>query len=70
MAIIGVDQYLSNSALYEHRCLEIIKTITNRLANVTINSSKKEIIESAMVSTPEGFTDNSPNSSGPYVTVK
>ena len=24
---IGIDQYLSNNALYEHKCLEIIKNI-------------------------------------------
>ena len=27
MVIIGVDQSLSNSALYEHRCLENIQKI-------------------------------------------
>ena len=31
MVIIGVDQSLSNSALYEHRCLENVKKYTNGL---------------------------------------
>ena len=33
--IIGIDQSLSNSALYEHKCLENIKIYTNKLVSVT-----------------------------------
>ena len=35
----NVDQSLSNSALYGHRCLEKSKNYTKRLANVMIKSS-------------------------------
>ena len=38
MVTIGLDQFLSNSSLYEHRCLEILGSYTNLLANVMTNS--------------------------------
>ena len=31
MVAIGVDQYLSNSAMYEHICLEKLRSYTNML---------------------------------------
>ena len=39
MITIGFDQSLSNSALYEHRCLENIKKYTHLLVKVSTNIS-------------------------------
>ena len=41
MVAIGVDQLLSDSALYKHRCLEILKNYANLLVNAMINNSIK-----------------------------
>ena len=38
---IGIDQLLSNNALYEHKCLENIKKYTNKLVSVTTRNSSK-----------------------------
>ena len=38
---IGIDQYLSNNAIYEHKCLEIIKKYTNKLVSVTTRKNSK-----------------------------
>ena len=69
MVIIGVDQSLSNSALYKHICLEN-KKIYRWPGKYDYKHQHKAIIEAAMVSTPEGFTDIIPMSSGPYMPVK
>ena len=39
MVTIGLDQFLSNSSLYEHRCLEILGSYTNLLENFMTNRS-------------------------------
>ena len=70
MVIIGVDQSLSNSALYKHICLEIIKRIYTYDGKCDYQHQYKQIIESTMVYNPEVFTDNSPMSYGPSVPVK
>ena len=70
MVIIGMYKLLSNSDLYEHRCLENIKKLYKSAGKCDDQNQQKEIIEAAMVSNTEGFTDNSPISSGSYVTVK
>ena len=36
---IGIDQYLSNYALYENKCLEEIKKYTNKLVSVTTSNN-------------------------------
>ena len=70
MVIIGVDQSLSNSAMYEHRCLENIKKLYKNSVKCDNQQQKKEIIEAEMVSTPEGFTDISKMSPSQSVTAK
>ena len=70
MVIIGFDQSLSNSAMYEHRCLENIKKLYKNSVKCDNQQQKKEIIEAEMVSTPEGFTDNSPIPTSQSTTVK
>ena len=36
---IGIDQSLSNNAIYEHKCLENIKKITNKLVSVMTSNN-------------------------------
>ena len=62
MVIIGLDQSLSNTALYKHICLENTKYIYKLSGKCDDQQQYKTIIEAAMVSTPEVFTDNSPMS--------
>ena len=56
---IGIDQYLSNNALYEHKCIENIKKLYKQAGKCDNQQQFKDIIEAAIVSTPEGFTDDS-----------
>ena len=45
MAGIGVYHYLSNSEMYEHRCLEDIKRYTNFLENVMTNNIASPLLK-------------------------
>ena len=56
--------------MHEHRCLENIKKLYKSSVKCDDQNNYKEIIEVAMVYTPEGFTENSPISPSQYVTVK
>ena len=38
---IGIDQSLSNNAIYENKCLENIKNYTNKMLSVTISNNSK-----------------------------
>ena len=57
---IVIDQSLSNNAIYEHKCLENIKKLYKQASKCDDQKQFKEILEATMVSTPEGFTDDSP----------
>ena len=57
---IGIDQYLSNNALYEHKCLENIQKLYKHFGKYDDHQQIKDILEADMVSTPEGFIGNSP----------
>ena len=59
MVTIGVDQSLSNSTMYEHRCLGNIKQLYKYSGKCDDQKQYKAIIEVAMVSTHEVFTHNS-----------
>ena len=50
-----MKQVLSNSAMYEHRCLENIKSLYKYAGKHDNRQQYKAIIEAAMVSTPEGL---------------
>ena len=67
---IGVYQLLSNSAIYEHRCLENIKKLYKYYGKCDDKKQYKAIIEAEMVSNNEAFTDNNPMSPSQYMTVK
>ena len=56
---IGIDQYLSNNAIYEHKCLENIKKLYKQAGQCDYRKLFKDILEADMVSTPEVFTDKS-----------
>ena len=57
---IGIDQELSNSALFEHRSLQNIRKLCKNSGKFGDQLQLKDIIEAAMVSTTEAFNDNSP----------
>ena len=57
---IGFYQSLINNALYEHKCLENIKKLYKQAGNFDDQQKFKDILGGAMVSTPEGLTNDSP----------
>ena len=54
----------------EHRCLEKIKKLYKTAGKCDDQQQYKAIIEAEMVSTPEGFTDNSLMTPNPYISNK
>ena len=48
---IGIEQYLSNNAMYEHKCLENIKKIYKQAGKCDDQKKFKDILEAYMVST-------------------
>ena len=57
---IGIDPSLSNNAIYEHKCLENIRRLYKQAGECDDQQKFKDILETAMHSTPEEFTNNSP----------
>ena len=57
---IGIYQSLSNNALYEHKCIQNIKKLYKHAVKCDNQQQFKDVLEAAMVSTPEGFNDNIP----------
>ena len=57
---IGIHPSLSKNAIYEHKCLENIKKLYKQAGKCDDQQQFKDILEAAMVSTPEGFTNISP----------
>ena len=70
MVTIEFDPSLSNSAMYEHICLENMKKFYKSAGKYDDQQRYKAVNESSMVCTPVLFTDNSPISPSQYVTVK
>ena len=67
---IGIDQYLRKNALYEHKCLENMKKLYKQAGKCDYQQPFKDILEDAIVSTPGGFTDDSPISPMTSTSVK
>ena len=67
---IGIDQSLSNNAIYEQKCLESIKKLYKRAGKCDNQQQLKNIIEDAMVYTNEGFTYNIPISPMTSIPIK
>ena len=60
MKTIGIDQLLRKSATFEHICLQKIKKWYKHARKCDDQQQFKDILESAMVSTPECLFNNSP----------
>ena len=57
---IGIHPSLSNNAVYEHKYIENIKRLYKQAGKCDYQQQFKDILEAAIVSTTEGFTDNNP----------
>ena len=57
---IGIDQSLSNNAIYEQKCLENTKKLYKQAGKCEDQQQIKDILKADMVSTNEVFTCNSP----------
>ena len=62
VGIIGIDPSLSKNDIFEHKCLQNIKKLYKNSGKCDDQQQFKDILEAAMVSTPEGFTNTSPRS--------
>ena len=60
MKTIGIDQSLSNSAIFEQKYLQNINKLYQHDGKCYYQQQFKDILEDAMVSIPVVFTDNSP----------
>ena len=56
----GIDQLLSNNDMFEQKCLQNIKELYKHAGKCDNQQKIKDILEAPVVSTPEGFTNNSP----------
>ena len=61
MKTIGIDQSSFARSSFEHRCMNNIKKIYQHAGKCDDQQNLKDIIEAAILSTPEGVIDNSPN---------
>ena len=58
---IGIDQSSFTRSSFEHGCMNNIKKIYQHAGKCDDQQNLKDIIDAAILSTPEGVTDNSPN---------
>ena len=70
MTTIGIDRSSFTSSSFEHRCMNNIKKIHQNAGKYDDKRNLKDILEAALLSTPEGFTNNSPNVHMPSTPVK
>ena len=61
MKNIGIDQSSFTRSSFEHICINNTKKIYQHAGKCDDQQNLKDILEAAILSTPEGFTDNSPN---------
>ena len=61
MKTICIDQSLRTRYSFEKNCMNNIKYIYQHAGKCEDQQNLKHILDAAMVSTPEGVTDNSPN---------
>ena len=61
MKTVGIDQSSFARSSFEHRCMNNIKKIYQHAGKCDDQQNLKDIIDSAILSTLEGVTDNSPN---------
>ena len=61
MKTIGIDQLLCTRSSFEHTFMNNIKKIYQHTGKCDDQQNLKNILDTAMVSTPDGVTDNIPN---------
>ena len=61
MSTIGIDQTSFARSSFEHRCMNNIKKIYQHAGKCDYQQNLKDIIDAAILSTPDWVTDNSPN---------
>ena len=61
MKTIGIDQSSFARSSFEHRCMNNIKNIYQHAGKCDDQQNLKDIIDAAILSTPKGVIDNSPN---------
>ena len=61
MKTIGIDQSLFTKSFFKHKCMNNIKNKYQHAGKCDDQNNLKDIFDAAMVSTPEGVTDNSPD---------
>ena len=61
MKTFGIDQSSFTRSSFEHRCMNNIKNVYQHAGKCDDQQNLKDIIDAAILSTPEGVTDNSPN---------
>ena len=59
MKTIGMDQSSFTRSSFEYRCMNNIKKIYQHAGKCDDQQNLKDILEAALLSTPEVFTDNS-----------
>ena len=70
MKTIGIDQSSFNMSTFEHRCMNNIKKIYQHADKCDNQQNLKDILEAALLSTLEVFTDNILNFHTPSTPVK
>ena len=61
MKTIGIDQSSFTGSSFEHKCMNNIKKIYQHAGKCDDQQNLKDIIDTSILSTLEGFTDNIPN---------
>ena len=61
MKTIGIEQSSYATSSFEHRCMNNIKKIYQHAGKCDDQQNLKDIIDAAILSTPQGVTANSPN---------
>ena len=61
MNTIGIDKSSFTRSSFEHKCMKNIKNIYQHAGKSDDKQNLKDILESALLSTPEGVINNSPN---------
>ena len=61
MKTIGIDQSSFARSSFEHRCMNNIKNIYQHAGQCDYQQNLKDIIDAAILSTPEGVIDDCHN---------
>ena len=61
MKTIGIDQSSFTRSSFSHKCMNYIKNIYQHAGKSDDQQNLKDILEAAILSTPEGVTDDSTN---------